>query len=244
MNSVVKIALELLIIALLGSMALNVFLYQQGQEYYLQLNIIRLDPLGLNFYRMSESQPQHSAIVFYGDSRAAEWSVPIGDESMTIINRGIGNQTTEQVLGRFHQHVAPLKPKIIVLQVGINDLKTIPLFPERKATIIQTCKENIQQLVGLSLNNGARVVVTTIFPLGAVPIERRLFWSDDVAAAINDVNMFIGTLAGSRVTVFDSGKVLANPQGTVYSKFSKDLLHLNSEGYAALNQAIYGILVP
>jgi hypothetical protein len=110
--------------------------------------------------------------------------------------------------------------------------------------IIRNCQTNIGQIVKNSLDTGAKVVVTTIFPLGTLPIERRPFWSDDVAIAINDVNDYIKTLAGDRVIVFDSSQVLANSQGIVDPKYSRDFLHINSEGYAALNKAIAGILVP
>lgn len=244
MNRTAKITIALFAVALLGSIGLNAFLYQLGQDYYLQLNTTRLDPLGLSAYEGLENQPQRPVIVFYGDSRAADWPAPDGIKDATIINRGIDAQTTVQVLGRFQKHIAPLKPQVIVLQVGINDLKAIPLFPGRKAAIIQACKDNIRQLVDLSLDSGARVVLTTIFPLGTVSVERRLLWSDDVAVAINDVNAFIGTLAGNRVAVFDAVKVLANSKGRVDPRYSRDLLHLNSEGYAALNQAISGSLAP
>ncbi|XHL95594.1 MAG: hypothetical protein P7H58_24505 [Microcoleus anatoxicus] len=130
-----------------------------------------------------------------------------------------------------------------MIQVGVNDLKAIPLFPEQKEAIIGNCKTNIGQIVQKSVDTGAKVVVTTIFPLGTLPIARQPFWSDDVAIAIKDVNDYIKTLAGDRVIVFDSSQVLANSQGIVDSKYSRDFLHINSEGYAALNQAIAGILV-
>jgi lysophospholipase L1-like esterase len=243
-NTPTKIAIVVLSFALLASGIFNVFLYQQGQKYYLQLNATRLDPLGLNSYPNSAEKIQQPVIVFYGDSRAESWPAPDQIKNATIINRGIGGQTTAQVLGRFQQHVASLKPKIIVIQVGVNDLKAIPLFPEQKETIIRNCETNIGQIVQKSLDTGAKVVVTTIFPLGTLPIERRPFWSDDVPIAINDVNDYIKTLARDRVIVLDSSQVLANSQGIVNPKYSRDFLHINSEGYAALNKAITGILVP
>lgn len=86
--------------------------------------------------------------------------------------------------------MAPLQPDIVILQVGINDLKTLPLFPERQEEIIANCKTNIQQIVDKSLQADASVILTTIFPLGQLPIERRLFWSEEVALAIDDVNQF------------------------------------------------------
>jgi lysophospholipase L1-like esterase len=244
MNKPTQITIVALSLALLASTGLNAFLYQQGQKYYLLLNATGLDPLGLNSYPNSAEKTQQPVIIFYGDSRAESWPAPDHIKNTTIINRGIGGQTTAQVLGRFQQHVASLKPKIIVIQVGVNDLKTIPLFPEQKAAIIQNCKTNIGQIVKNSLNAGAKVIITTIFPLGKLPIERRPFWSDDVAIAINDVNNYIKTLAGDRVIIFDSSQVLANSQGMVDPKYSRDFLHINSEGYAALNKAIVGILVP
>lgn len=244
MNIPPKIAIAALFLAFLASAGLNVFLYQQVHKYYLQLNATGLDPLGLNSYPNSAEKTQQPVIVFYGDSRAASWTAPDQIKNATIINRGIGGQTTAQVLGRFQQHVTSLKPKLILIQVGVNDLKAIPLFPEQKEAIIRNCKTNIGQIVKKSLDTGAKVVVTTIFPLGMLPVERKPFWSDDVANAINDVNNYIKTLASDRVIVFDSSQVLANSQGIVDPKYSQDFLHINSEGYAALNQAIAGILVP
>jgi lysophospholipase L1-like esterase len=244
MNKTARIALAVLSVALLVSAGLNVFFYRQGEAYYLQLNATRLDPLGLSVYSNSEEPLRQPVIVFYGDSRAAQWPPPAQLKNVTILNRGIGSQTTAQVLGRFQQHVLPLKPQIVVLQVGINDLKTIPLFPDQKGEIIQNCKDNIEQLVKMSLESGARVVITTIFPLGPLPIERSLFWSSDVVTAILDVNAYLETLASDRVMIFDTSQVLANSEGIVDPQYSQDFLHLNPNGYMALNSAIAGILVP
>ncbi len=240
-TKIVIVALSFALVALAG---LNFFLYRQWQKYYLLLNATGLDPLGINSYPNSAEKTLQPVIVFYGDSRAETWPALDQINNATIINRGIGGQTTAQVLGRFQHHVASLKPKMIVIQVGVNDLKAIPLFPEQKEAIIRNCQTNIGQIVKNSLDTGAKVVVTTIFPLGKLPIQRRPFWSDDVAIAIKDVNDYIKTLAGDRVIVFDSSQVLANSQGIVDPKYSRDFLHINPEGYAALNKAIAGILVP
>jgi lysophospholipase L1-like esterase len=232
----------LLSVLFLISIATNVVIFKHAQQYYLQLNASRLDPLGLNTFPKTSVHVQPPLILFFGDSRAAEWTTPNQIKNGTFVNRGIGNQTTAQILGRFQAHVTPLHPQIIILQAGINDLKTIPLFPEQKEAIIRNCKANLQQIVDLSLNTGARVIVTTIFPLGKLPIERRPFWSDDVEIAINDVNAFLKTLASDQVTIFETDKVLANSHGQVYPQYSRDFLHLDPAGYAALNEAFSGLL--
>lgn len=240
-----RYAIAILLILLAGSIALNVVLYQQGRAYYLDLNRTRLDPLGLKAFPagVSTRATDKPLVVFFGDSRAAGWSSPSQvSEEMVFINRGIGAQTTAQTLGRFAAHIQPLQPDILILQVGINDLKTIPLFPGQKKAILAGCKANIEQIVGLSTQNGARVILTTIFPLGQLPIERRPFWSEDVAAAVEEINEFIKTLASDQVTVFDTNSVLANSRGITDPLYSKDFLHLNEKGYGALNQQLVHLL--
>lgn len=244
MNQKAKVVFVILGIFLIISTAMNVAFFEYAQHYYLLLNASKLDPLGLGAFTDTPANTKPPLIVFFGDSRAAEWTPPEQVNTATFLNRGIGNQTTAQLLGRFQAHVAPLHPQVIVLQAGINDLKTIPLFPEQKETIISNCKANLKEIVDLSLALDARVIVTTIFPLGKLPIERRPFWSDDVEIAINDVNAFIETLASEDVIVLETDKVLANSGGIVDAQYSQDFLHLNPAGYAALNDAIYKLLLP
>lgn len=124
----------------------------------------------------------------------------------------------------------------------INDLKTIPLFPEQKSTIVAKCKRNIVEIVQRSQQLGAKIVVTTIFPLGDVPLLRRLVWSEAVAQAITEVNAYLLTLANDHVLIFDSAEVLAATDGRVRPEYQVDLLHINARGYAALNQKLLPVL--
>jgi lysophospholipase L1-like esterase len=236
------------VILFLTSVSFNIFFYRQGYEYYLQVNQIRLDPLGLSIFPIGKQNNtrshENSLAVFIGDSRAAHWTVPTNVANFTFINRGINAQTTAQVLGRFAYHILPLEPDTLIIQVGINDLKTIPLFPNKTADIVAKCKAHIQEMVELTVQNNTRVVLTTIFPLGELPIERRPFWSDNVAIAVNDVNRFILELAGNKVKVLDTGKILSNKEGIIVPRYSKDFLHLNQAGYEVLNRELVQILQP
>ncbi|MFZ6028295.1 MAG: SGNH/GDSL hydrolase family protein [Chloroflexota bacterium] len=243
-NGAVKVGLILLLAFLITSIGLNIYLYRQGRAYYLALNSTRLDPLGVNSYFVEPSQlPADKPLaVFFGDSRAADWVPPTEMSEMVFVNRGIGAQTTSQVLARFPVHILPLDADVIVIQVGVNDLKTIPLFPEQKEVIIANCKANIQEIVDLSVQSGTRVVLTTIFPLGRLPLERRPFWSDEVGVAIDDVNSFITTMESEQVKILDTGKYLANSDGITNTSYSRDFLHLNDEGYAVLNRELVKIL--
>lgn len=242
----VVVVVSLLTALLAGSIALNYFLFERGKQYYLQLNETRLDPLGLRYYNTASDQrpltdPKLTTVVFFGDSRAASWPSPDLNQ-FEFINRGIVSQTSAQAVERFGDHVTPLEPQVVVIQVGINDLKTIPLFPEREEAIITNCKENIQQLVAWSADFGAIVILTPILPIGKVPLERRLFWSDDVGLAVDEVNAFIHTLKGESVLVFDAFSLLVGEGGRIRPEYSRDLLHLNAVGYERLNEEFVPLL--
>ncbi len=225
---------------LIVSVFLNFYLFNFSRQYYLQLNGSRLDPLGLNYFaddtqQLEERGAEAISVVFFGDSRAAEWPNPTID-GFDFINRGIGAQTSVQVLQRYDAHIQPLLPDILVVQVCINDLKTIPLFPELKRSIIVSCKDNIQQITERASEQGATVILSTVFPIGQFPIERKLFWSEDIPLAVNEVNSFIKSLEGDQVVVFDAFALLADESGQLQEEFNRDELHLNLAGYDKINQ--------
>ncbi len=233
-----------LLLVLGSSIILNILLFSRAKQYYRELNQTRLDPLGLNDHPI-DAQPvtntKQTRVVFFGDSRAASWIAPNLNQ-YEFINLGIGSQTSVQTFQRFTYHVSSLKPKIIIIQVGVNDLKTIALFPERRNAIVANCQANIKRIVDESRNLGAVVIVTTIFPVGEVPLERKPFWSDDISRAIKEVNAYIATLAEEKIIVFDTFPILGDIQGMILPKYSSDELHLNAQGYEILNQNLSQIL--
>ena len=136
-----------------------------------------------------------------------------------------------------------LHPENGKIQACINDLKTIPLFPERKQDIIATCEENIELLVQKTLELDATVILTTVFPTsGNVPLARTLVWSNDIYDAIQEVNRFILSLKNDRVIIFDTAKIVSDPEGNTKLEYVYDLLHLNEEGYEVLNVELVQIL--
>ena len=236
-NAIAKIAKLGFLIVFLSSIVLNAILYRELRKYYTQLYAAELDPVGLSYFQEETNTKTNNkpSIVFFGDSRAMQWSEP-QIAGYTFINRGIGNQTSTQALLRFEEHVQSLKPDIVIVQICINDVKTIPLFPERKQEIIDNCEENIEMILQKSLDLKATVIVTTIFPTsGNVPVARKLVWSNDIYEAINQVNRFILSLKNERVIIFDTASILSNSEGNTKPEYVYDLLHLNGEGYQALN---------
>lgn len=237
--------LVLLMILLLGSLGVNGYLFGKTKQCYLELNATRLDPLGLSAFPVDERIEKEEGVrtaVFFGDSRAAQWPNPDGLDGYRFFNRGIGSQTSVQVAARFQAHVAPLQPDLIIVQMCINDLKTIPLFPQNEQAIIHNCLANIDQVLAEAEQIGAKVILTTVFPVGDVPLERRIVWSPAIAEAVKTVNEQIRTKASDSIYIFDSYDFLADKQGLLNSTYSFDELHLNENGYAYLNQELIQFL--
>jgi lysophospholipase L1-like esterase len=234
----------LVLIVLGGSIFLNFRLYNQAKKYYFELNETRLDPVGLGYYPANPqgvTDTNQFRVVFFGDSRSASWTSPTLN-GYEFINRGIGSQTSVQTRERFSSHVRPLKPNVVVIQVGINDLKTIGLFPERREEIVSSCKANIKRIVAESRSLGAVAILTTIFPAGEVPLERKPFWSDEIGKAVKEVNAYIATLADDKTIVFDTFSLLADRQGVMLSQYRVDELHYNEQAYVMLNKELVQLI--
>lgn len=240
-------AILLLIAGLAVSLYLNWFLFDLARGYYSEIGSVRLDPYELAQYPQND-RPTISAsdrlVLFYGDSRAESWiQTPPQIAGFAFLTRGIVAQTTAQVLGRFDAHVVPLRPDVIVLQVGINDLRFVPIFPERAEQIISDCISNIDTLIARSREVGAQVVITTIFPVAATPIQRRWQWSDAAYEAIKRINDHIRSLRRDGVYVLDSYAILVDPAtGLAQPTYVDSFMHINSAGYQALNQALQPLL--
>jgi hypothetical protein len=61
-------------------------------------------------------------VVFMGDSITDGWKLAEYFAGKPYLNRGISGQTTPQMLIRFRPDVVALKPKVVVILAGTNDL--------------------------------------------------------------------------------------------------------------------------
>lgn len=237
----VSVIIVLLLVILLMSLAFNYVLYKKA---FLPLHMAKLDPIGLNYYRKDDIPTTNKPIVmFYGDSRGLSWPAPVLDQ-FQFVNRSIGSQTSIQVSERFSQHVALIKPDIVLLQVCVNDLKMIPLFPTQKASILANCKQNLQNILTQSHGLGSKVVLSTVFPLGDISIARKLLGSREqpIIEAIDEINAYISTLVSENTLIFDSYSLLKGEGRKIKPAYSQDWLHLSPEGYQHLNTELVSLL--
>ena len=237
-----NLLLGLITIALAVSLVLNYFLYQKA---FLPLQLSKLDPVGLNYYEEA-SQPTDSDVkklMLFGDSRALSWP-SYQPENIAVMNRAIGNQTSTQILQRFDAHVSPHQPHTILVQMCVNDLKMIPLFPEREQPIVEDCQNNLSQLINKARAIEADLVLSTVFPLGDISIFRKAMGMREapIIRGIDKINAFIKAQQADDVIVFDSHALLLGEDNKIKPEYSRDWLHLNAAGYQHLNQQLAGFM--
>src|SRR5499427_10463432 len=98
-------------------------------------------------------------VVFFGDSITDIWKLPDSFPGKPYVNRGIGGQTTPQMLVRFRQDVIDLQPRVVVILAGTNDIagNTGPMRNE-------DIQGNMASMVELARVHGIRVVLCSIMP--------------------------------------------------------------------------------
>src|SRR6266568_1364843 len=99
-------------------------------------------------------RPDESRVVFLGDQVTERWENFFPGKP--YLNRGIAGQTSAQMLVRFHQDVVALKPKVVVIQAGVNDL-----LVATEGVIA----DNYMSMMDIAKANGIRVVFASVTPV-------------------------------------------------------------------------------
>lgn len=166
-------------------------------------------------------------IVFIGDSITQNWRY--GDASVftaTSSGRGIFGQTTSQILLRFYQDVVWLRPRVVHIMAGSNDISQ-QSNADDDAIII----DNIRAMIDIARANNIAVVLASITP------SKGFFMAPDFdpSPRIASINQSLKRLAAVRgVTYVDYFSVLVDEDSDFKENFSNDGLHPNKSGYAAM----------
>jgi lysophospholipase L1-like esterase len=123
------------------------------------------DWAGLNRYGSADTElkapkPGEDRVVFLGDDVTESWGAAEFFPGKPYINRGIAHQVTPQLLVRFRQDVIELKPKVVVIQAGTNDIAGI-----MGGGTEGTMAEHFMSMVELAKLHGIRVVLASLTPV-------------------------------------------------------------------------------
>jgi lysophospholipase L1-like esterase len=166
-------------------------------------------------------------VVFLGDSITEAWArEPMISGNRHFVGRGIGGQTSEQMLVRFRSDVIDLRPALVHIMAGTNDVAQNQ-GPESDAEI----EGAIQSMVQLALANHIRVLLASIPPTADFPWRPGL----DPSPRIRRLNAWLQSYAREAgVNYVDYWPVLATDLGAMRPGLSSDGVHPTAAGYAAM----------
>jgi lysophospholipase L1-like esterase len=172
-------------------------------------------------------------IVFMGDSITDIWRFEGPDGSFPgrpYINRGIGGQTTPQMLVRFRQDVIALQPKVVVILAGINDIAG-NTGPET----LEQIEDNLASMADLAAANHIRVVMCSVLPAFDFP------WMPGMAPAgkVLALNAWIKAHAAQKGYVYvDYHSAMKDERDGLPVTLSKDGVHPLPAGYAIMTPLV------
>ncbi len=208
---------------------------QRGDRLQARLN----DFANLARYRdantkLAPPSKDEKRVVFMGDSITDGWKLDQYFPGQPYVNRGISGQTTPQMVLRFRPDVIDLKPKVVVILAGTNDISSYP-----GPTNIATIEGNLTSMVDLARANGINVVLATVMPVSdynknaaGVPIIRTVLRPP---AQISELNVWIKNFCAERGLVYlDYFTPMADEKGLLRSDIANDGLHPNAKGYEVI----------
>lgn len=195
-------------------------LYSSEREYRLRVTEQPNWEMTVSHFKSLDSQP---AIVMLGDSitAGAEWHELFPE--MSIVNRGIGKDTTAGLIRRLDE-VVGRKPRAVFIMIGINDLTS--------GEIIEDVFARYREIIDRFTDAGIRIFVqSTILPGGN--------FDESIHSLVIELNEkledYCDTYTTSRFV--DLNDFLA-PDGMLQNNFTYDGLHLNGAGYREWVRAI------
>lgn len=216
---------------------------------YFQDKLAALDPVAIDRYALENSSltadpSGKPRMVLIGDSRIhALKGVALGSR-WQVVNRGIPGETAAQMRLRFPDDVLALRPEVVVIQSGINDLVAGMASAARAPEISQRVVAHLQASSAKAAASGARVYLMTVFPPADPELARRLVWNERIRDEVQKVNQeLLRWQAPSGVTVVDCGKWFGSGI-RMPEEYVLNTLHLNERGDQKIESGLIGIIGP
>ena len=163
-------------------------------------------------------------VVFMGDSITEFWTKSYWNK--TTINRGISGQTSPQMLLRFRADVIALKPKVVVILSGTNDIAG-----NTGTSTNEMIVDNIASMVDLAKANGIKVVLCSVLPAAG------FYWNEAARPApqIAALNQLLQDYAKRQHLIYvDYYAAMVDERPGLKKAYSEDGVHPNEAGYKVM----------
>jgi lysophospholipase L1-like esterase len=186
---------------------------------------------------LSRPRAGETRVVFFGDSITDNWSkAGYGGffPGKPYLNRGIGGQTTAQMIVRFRADVLALEPHVVVILAGTNDIAG-----NAGPVTLEAVEDNLASMAELARLHGIGVVLATALPVsddkkdaGGRPLLRT---RDRPTETLRTLNQWLADRARTKGDVYlDYFSALADAHGLLKPELNDDGLHPNAAGYAVM----------
>ena len=176
------------------------------------------------------SKPGEKRVVFMGDSITDLWDLAKFFPGKPYVNRGIGGQVTAQMVLRFQQDVVALKPKVVVVLSGINDLHGA-LQRESDAGI----EANWTAMADMAQAHHIKVVFASIMPVNNYTDNARDMLADRDPKRIRALNGWLAAFCHKRGLQYaDYYTPSVDRDGLLRAELTRDGLHPLANGYALM----------
>ena len=176
--------------------------------------------------------PNENRIVFMGNSITEGWKVLSPDffVGKSYINRGISGQTTPQMLVRFRADVINLKPAVVIILAGTNDIagNTGP-------STLEMIMNNIISMSELAMASHIKVVLCSVLPVFDYPWKPGINPTEKIAS----LNEMIRTYANNNGIIYlDYYSSMVDEQKGLKKDYSEDGVHPNIMGYKVMEPLV------
>jgi lysophospholipase L1-like esterase len=171
--------------------------------------------------------PGENRVVFFGDSITDIWKLEDYFAGKPYINRGIGGQTTPQMLVRFRQDVIDLHPQVVVILAGTNDIagNTGPMS-------LGDIEANYSSLAELARAHNIRVVFSSILPVHNYTPKAQEFFAQRPPEKILELNRWLKDYCAAKTLAYlDYFNSMVDEKGLLKRDLAEDGLHPNPAGY-------------
>jgi lysophospholipase L1-like esterase len=170
-------------------------------------------------------------VVFMGDSITSEWDIPLPG----AVNAGVSGQTSDAMLARFDDEVLRLKPSIVVILGGTNDIRRKP----------GSTTMNVLTMASRAKAAGAKVIVGTVPPINdwivVAPVDP--VSGNQMVADWNAELIRLAPSYGYIIANYHDAMILPDgSQNAAY--FLPDALHPNAAGYEVMWKVVGPLVSP
>ena len=207
-------------------------LFKSDPEYRIQNDWADFSRFAEDNKRIGLPSKGENRVVYMGNSITIGWMQlsPEFFEGKPYVNRGISGQTTPQMLVRFRPDVINLKPAVVVILAGINDIAG-----NTGSSTLEMIENNLAGMAEMAKANGIKVILSSVLPAFDFP------WRPDSEPAekVVELNAWIKSYAQANNHIYlDYYSSMVDDRKGLKADYTYDGVHPNKAGYEVMQPLV------